>query len=202
MATAERLKLLAATHQKPIFACWMGGDAVTEARSLLNACGVPTFTQPDAAARAFCLMAQYSSNVRGLYEMPTLVTKSPQEFHPRRVENVLREARKAERTPLTEVEAKAILSSYGFPVVETRRAEDEEEAVELILGKRVDPDFGPIILLAGGRLGRFGIEFVASPRHADGIVLSGTTTRNMEQALASTYDYPASLAGSWFQPLC
>src|SRR5215471_12117108 len=37
-------------------------------------------------------------------------------------------------------------------------------------------------------MGRFGIEFVASPRHADGIVLSGTTTRNMTQALASTYE--------------
>lgn len=37
-------------------------------------------------------------------------------------------------------------------------------------------------------MGRFGIEFVASPRHADGIVLSGTTTRNMEQALTSTYE--------------
>jgi Ni,Fe-hydrogenase III small subunit/NAD-dependent dihydropyrimidine dehydrogenase PreA subunit len=37
-------------------------------------------------------------------------------------------------------------------------------------------------------MGRFGIEFVASPRHADGIVLSGTTTRNMEHALAATYE--------------
>src|SRR6266436_5602391 len=37
-------------------------------------------------------------------------------------------------------------------------------------------------------MGRFGIEFVASPRHADGIVLSGTTTRNMEHALAATHE--------------
>jgi Ni,Fe-hydrogenase III small subunit len=37
-------------------------------------------------------------------------------------------------------------------------------------------------------MGRFGIEFVASSRHADGIMLSGTTTRNMEQALAATYE--------------
>ena len=37
-------------------------------------------------------------------------------------------------------------------------------------------------------MGRFGIEFVASPRHADGIVLSGTTTRNMEHALTATYE--------------
>jgi len=98
-------------------------------------------------------MAQYNSNLRGLYEMPTLVTKSPQEPHLRRVENILGGARKTERTLLMEAEAKAILSSYGFPVVETRRADDEEEAVELFLGKRVDPNFGPIILFgAGGRL--------------------------------------------------
>jgi acetyltransferase len=153
MATAERLRLLVSTHQKPILACWMGGDAVAKAQSLLNACGVPTFTQPDAAARAFCLMAQYSSNLRGLYETPVLVTESPKETHPERVETALREARETERTLLTAAEAKEILSSYGIPVAETRLADDEEEAVEFILGKRVDPNFGPIILFgAGGRL--------------------------------------------------
>jgi Ni,Fe-hydrogenase III small subunit/formate hydrogenlyase subunit 6/NADH:ubiquinone oxidoreductase subunit I len=36
-------------------------------------------------------------------------------------------------------------------------------------------------------LGRFGIQFVASPRHADGIVITGPVTRNMEQALRETY---------------
>src|SRR5262245_28793688 len=87
IGTAERLKVLASTHQKPILACWMGGDAVAEAQSLLNARGVPTLTQPDAAARAFCLMAQYSSNLRGLYETPLLVTDSPNESQPERVEH-------------------------------------------------------------------------------------------------------------------
>ena len=37
-------------------------------------------------------------------------------------------------------------------------------------------------------MGRFGIEFVASPRHADGIVISGTTTRAMAYALEATYE--------------
>jgi Ni,Fe-hydrogenase III small subunit len=32
-------------------------------------------------------------------------------------------------------------------------------------------------------LSRFGIEFVASPRHADGLVVSGPLTRNMKEAL-------------------
>jgi Ni,Fe-hydrogenase III small subunit/NAD-dependent dihydropyrimidine dehydrogenase PreA subunit len=36
-------------------------------------------------------------------------------------------------------------------------------------------------------LGRFGIQFVASPRHADGILITGPVTRNMEPALRETY---------------
>jgi len=37
-------------------------------------------------------------------------------------------------------------------------------------------------------MGRFGIEFVASPRHADGIVITGPITANMAEALQITYD--------------
>jgi Ni,Fe-hydrogenase III small subunit/NAD-dependent dihydropyrimidine dehydrogenase PreA subunit len=36
-------------------------------------------------------------------------------------------------------------------------------------------------------LSRFGIDFVASPRHADGIHVTGPITRNMRQALMDTY---------------
>ena len=37
-------------------------------------------------------------------------------------------------------------------------------------------------------LGRFGIQFVASPRHADGLVITGPVTANMRQALLDTWD--------------
>ena len=37
-------------------------------------------------------------------------------------------------------------------------------------------------------LSRFGIQFVASPRHADGIVVTGPITRNMREALLKTYE--------------
>jgi Ni,Fe-hydrogenase III small subunit len=36
-------------------------------------------------------------------------------------------------------------------------------------------------------MGRFGIEFVASPRHADGIVITGPVTKNMAEPLEITY---------------
>lgn len=37
-------------------------------------------------------------------------------------------------------------------------------------------------------MGRFGIEFVASPRHADGIVITGPISKNMAAPLQITYD--------------
>lgn len=37
-------------------------------------------------------------------------------------------------------------------------------------------------------LGRFGIQFVASPRHADGILVTGPVTENMRSALLATYE--------------
>ena len=36
--------------------------------------------------------------------------------------------------------------------------------------------------------GRYGVEFTASPRHADGIVLTGPVTTNMAEALDICYD--------------
>jgi Ni,Fe-hydrogenase III small subunit len=37
-------------------------------------------------------------------------------------------------------------------------------------------------------LGRFGIQFVASPRHADGLLVTGCLSKNMELALYKTYE--------------
>jgi Ni,Fe-hydrogenase III small subunit/NAD-dependent dihydropyrimidine dehydrogenase PreA subunit len=39
----------------------------------------------------------------------------------------------------------------------------------------------------GWDLSRFGIQFVASPRHADGLLVTGAVSRNMELALKKTY---------------
>ena len=37
-------------------------------------------------------------------------------------------------------------------------------------------------------LGRFGIQFVASPRHADGLLVTGPVTRHMDLALRKTWE--------------
>jgi len=40
----------------------------------------------------------------------------------------------------------------------------------------------------GWDLGRFGISYVASPRHADGILVTGPVSKNMKTALQKTWD--------------
>ena len=40
----------------------------------------------------------------------------------------------------------------------------------------------------GWDLSRFGIQFVASPRHADGLLITGPVSKAMELALKKTYD--------------
>ncbi len=45
-----------------------------------------------------------------------------------------------------------------------------------------------VLTTIGWDLGRFGIQMVASPRHADGLLITGPVTRNMELAVKKTYD--------------
>jgi Ni,Fe-hydrogenase III small subunit len=44
-----------------------------------------------------------------------------------------------------------------------------------------------VLSTIGWDLGRFGIDFVASPRHADGLFVTGPVTENMRLALLDTY---------------
>jgi Ni,Fe-hydrogenase III small subunit len=45
-----------------------------------------------------------------------------------------------------------------------------------------------VLSTIGWDLGRFGIQFVASPRHADGIYVTGPVSENMREALLKTYE--------------
>jgi len=45
-----------------------------------------------------------------------------------------------------------------------------------------------VLNTVGWDLSRFGIQFVASPRHADGLVVTGAISRNMYAALLGTYE--------------
>lgn len=136
-ATAERLKSLVNTlhHQstkqkRTLLASWMGGQEVAAGEALLNQAGVFTFPFPDTAAQVFNYMWRYGYNLKGLYETPILPGADDRENRTL-ADSMIQQVRQAGRTLLTEYESKQLLAAYGIPVVDTRVATHEAEAVEL-----------------------------------------------------------------------
>ncbi len=126
-AAATEMAKYAHTSGKPLLASWMGGEGVAEGTVILNTAGIPTFSYPDTAARAFTYMWRYTYNLRGLYETPEMI--EPEIDARKQVTEFVQQTRASGRTLLNEFEAKQVLGSYGIPVVETRAAESEEQAV-------------------------------------------------------------------------
>ena len=127
---AERLKAHGKIHGKPVLASWMGGKAVAKGIAALNAAGIPTFSYPDTAVQAFTYMWNFSCNLRGLYETPSLTEDLESLGQAQsQVKELLAKVRAAGRTILTEAESKQVMAHYGIPTVETRVARSESEAV-------------------------------------------------------------------------
>ncbi|HMD08700.1 MAG TPA: bifunctional acetate--CoA ligase family protein/GNAT family N-acetyltransferase [Candidatus Acidoferrum sp.] len=126
---ADGLKVHAKGHGKPILASWMGGPTVEEGVKILNAAGIPTFSYPDSAVRAFRSMWNYTYNLKGLYETP-FSADDPAVLSDRKEKafRLIEAAAKSGRTFLTELESKDILKLYGIPTVQTIPAKNEDEA--------------------------------------------------------------------------
>ncbi len=128
---AKLLTSYAHSTGKPLLASWMGGVSVAEGESILNTAGVPTFSYPDTAARAFTYMWRYTYNLRSLYETPSLAEGPELDDAARtQVQQIIADARGRGQTLLNEFESKRLLALYGIATVETRIARSEDEAVK------------------------------------------------------------------------
>jgi acetyltransferase len=126
--SAGLLSKAAATMTKPLFASWMGGNRMQLASNVLNEAHIPTFEYPDAAARSFSYMWQYSFNLQALYETPVFSSELAE--HPSRTaRQIVANAHRGQRTILTEYESKQLLSAYDIPVAPTRLANSADEAL-------------------------------------------------------------------------
>ncbi len=113
-----------------VLTCWMGGAAVAEAREICASGGAPAFDTPEAAVAAHVQMTTFRHNQDALMETPASI---PETFtvNTTAAQVIIDEAVAAGRELLSEPEAKAILSAYGLPVVETRIARDATHARKL-----------------------------------------------------------------------
>jgi acetyltransferase len=126
--TAHQIAPQGKIEGKPVLASWMGGAEVRQGRGILGAAGIASFDAPEAAINAFLHLVQYRRNQELLYEQPLAL---PDDWQPNqaRVRTLIDEVRKANRTLLTEYEAKELLGCYGIPTVPTVNARTADDAV-------------------------------------------------------------------------
>lgn len=115
-----------------ILTCWLGQSTVREAREAFFEAGLPTFTTPEKAVKAFMHMVKHDRSQRVLRETPESYRNPDDDFTRQR--KWLLEIVKAGRTTLTHAEAHQLLSAYGIPMQPTRYA-DDAEGVRAIAGE-------------------------------------------------------------------
>lgn len=125
---AREVAVIAGEIDKPLLASWMGAQSVQEGRGILNEAGVPTYDYPDEAALAFVRMREHRLRLIWLSETQSAHAEDDGEALSL-VGDMIDAVLKSGRTLMTEQEAKQLLQVAGIPIVETRAAYDEEEAI-------------------------------------------------------------------------
>ncbi|MEA1952731.1 MAG: acetate--CoA ligase family protein, partial [Planctomycetota bacterium] len=129
-ATARAVAEMAATTHKPVLAAWMGGVMVSEGMQLLSTAGIPTYTTPEKAVRAFMHLVSHARNLEVLHETPRDI---PLEFglDRQRLRDVFDTILAECNEILSENASKAFLEAYEIPVTKPLLARSAEKAVEV-----------------------------------------------------------------------
>lgn len=112
-AAASELSKITEAHKKPLLAAFLGGEKIKEGVRILNDNGIPVYSTPEQAVRAFMKLVTYSRNLELLYETPEDINVK---FSPDR--DKLRfsfDSLIPDKTNiLTESLSKSILEAYGI----------------------------------------------------------------------------------------
>lgn len=140
IGAAEAIIEVVKQTQAPVLTSWVGEEAVAPARRAFQAAGIPTYDTPGRAIGAFMHLINYQRNQTMLMETPP---SAPTDFTPATATaRLVVENRLTNGTDMmSEPEAKAVLSAYGIPTVETHIVRTPEEAA----GKASDMGF-PVAL--------------------------------------------------------
>ncbi len=193
-AVAKELQIFNKLPGKPILASWMGAEEVAAGKAILNASGIPTFQYPDVAARTFCNMWRYTHDLQSLYETPALTAgPSAMAASHARAEDIIRSARRANRTLLTEAESKRVLEAYRIPTVETHVATSENEAV------KIAAEIGQTVVL------KLHSELIPHKTDVGGVKLNLATESEVRQAYnsirESVQQKPGAFLGVTVEPM-
>ena len=114
--------------RKPVLACWLGDANSDRVRPVFAAAGIPVFSTPDDAVRAFGYLAQARRLRESLTEAPARSRDVQADRAAARA--IISGAQADGCTTLSEIKVKKLLEAYGIPVAPTRFAASADAVEE------------------------------------------------------------------------
>jgi acetyltransferase len=126
---AQAIVDLAAGTRKPVIACWMGEESIRTSREAFARARIPVFRTPEPAVEVFSHLATYLANQRLLMQVPEPSAHEAESPDIEGARILIETALAEKRTVLTEMESKALLSTFRIPVARTMVARSVSEAI-------------------------------------------------------------------------
>ncbi len=126
LGTAEAIVRVARRSPKPILCCFMGVVDVSAGVKYLQEHGYPVYKFPEDAAKALGALYKYSHWLNREHLPPFQL-----EHDRARAEKVIQDCLAAGKTRLGEIDGLALLDCYGFDILPTKLAKDEEAAARI-----------------------------------------------------------------------
>ena len=116
------------THEPPhLMSCWLGDQAVAQARQCFQTAGIANFDTPEQAVSAFSMLQRYRHNQAELTEAPPAWLPNWR-TDTAKIKTLVQAALAQGREMLTEPEAKAVLEACHIPVVPTQRVDAQPDS--------------------------------------------------------------------------
>jgi acetyltransferase len=125
---AQALLPVLQNHPARTMSCWLGGDALRQAREAFHGAGIATYDTPEQAVRAFSMLVDYRRNQTQLMQTP-LARSGHAVFDLPQVQAAVSAALAGGREWLNPSEVQSLLSACGVPVAASRQTTPEPDAV-------------------------------------------------------------------------
>lgn len=117
---ASALVPLASQNPPRVMGCWLGAEAVAQARQIFQQAGIAGYDTPEEAVRAFGMLTTYRRNQAQLIEAAPARPVDAPEPDLATVRTLVQRVLASGRDMLSEAEAKQVLAAYAIPTVATR----------------------------------------------------------------------------------
>lgn len=118
----------AKSTDKPLLACWMGGQQIAKSWRFFAEHQIPAFRAPDPAVEMFAHVSAFHRNQKMLLHTPGPLSDYPAPDIAG-AQMVIEAALAEHRTTLSEMESKAVLAAFQVPIAKAMRTHSPDEAM-------------------------------------------------------------------------